>query len=127
MSKAACFLAYVFLVACGDSSIDHNLTADASSATACPQPLPADCPAQPPSYQDAIVPLIQERCLVCHGPGGKVYPAVNLSSYDHAFAQRTEILSQVYNCRMPPSDGEPLTVDELNTLLSWLVCGAPNN
>jgi len=86
-----------------------------------------ECPSPPPSYQDDIEALVEQRCLSCHGPGGKAYPTLDFKSYDRVHAQRTEILSQVYNCRMPPEDGVPLTADELDTLLQWLVCGAPDN
>lgn len=126
MRIAVSLAAVLCSVSCGDASRDPVPSGDAGRIEVCPRSLPKDCPA-PPSYKQDIAPLVETRCLMCHGPGGKAYPARDLTSYDHMYAQRTEILSQVYNCRMPPEDGTPLSARELDLLLLWLVCGAPND
>ena len=126
MGKTVRVVTMLFVVACGDASTGNNAALDAGGMEVCPRPLPSTCPAAP-SFGEVIEPLIERRCLVCHGPGGQAYPARDLTSYDRVYRQRTEIISQVYNCRMPPQDGVPLTADELDTLLLWLTCGAPDN
>ena len=47
------------------------------------------------------------------------------SAYDQVYSQRSQILNQVYACKMPPDGAEPLSPEERKTLLTWLVCGAP--
>jgi len=36
-------------------------------------------------------------------------------------------LTQVYSCRMPPAGNAQPTTQERQTIVAWLVCGAPNN
>ena len=93
----------------------------------CADLLPNSCPSPAPSYGTEVAPLIQERCLQCHGPGGTAYPARDFTTYDKVFAQRVDILAQVNSCLMPPFNGTPLSADERKILLGWLVCKAPQN
>lgn len=93
----------------------------------CPQDLPASCSSPPPSYDAAIAPLVERRCLGCHGPGGVAYPQRDLSSYPELFKRRGVALNQVYGCVMPPLDAGQLTTEERAELLQWFVCNAPNN
>jgi len=37
------------------------------------------------------------------------------------------VLTRIYGCVMPPASAPPLTPEERQTLLSWFVCGAPEN
>jgi uncharacterized membrane protein len=91
----------------------------------CPTDLPA-CPAQPPSYQHDVAPILAAKCASCHGPGG-IESSRPFQTYDQVFAQRQEMLDRVYSCFMPPADGTPLTSAERTTLLEWFRCQAPNN
>jgi hypothetical protein len=103
---------------------------DASAdATECPQDLPASCPSPPPSYATDVLPVIERRCWMCHSDGGIEDQLHDFSTYDHIFAQKGPILTQVYGCLMPLLDGggTPLTPDERKAMLGWLVCGSPNN
>jgi len=93
---------------------------------ACPNDLPASCPADAPSYTNDVAPIISERCLVCHGPGGQASNKP-LDSYDNVYARRSAVLNQLYACNMPPAGNPAPTEDERLTILNWLVCGAPNN
>jgi hypothetical protein len=71
--------------------------------------------------------IIASRCGSCHYDGGQQAADMNLGSYDAVFQERSTVLSQIYNCRMPPA-GEPKpTVAEREAMLGWFVCGAPNN
>ncbi len=98
-----------------------------SDASVCPQALPAGCPSLAPSYAMQIGPLITQRCVPCHGPGGAAYPARDFTTYDRVHRQRAEMLTQIYGCRMPPAGALPLTAEELRSVQTWFVCGAPNN
>lgn len=105
--------AAILLTACGDTA-------------ACPDDLPASCPAGAPGYAATIAPILASRCASCHGPGGS-QATRPLVTWDDVHARRGEVLSMVYGCRMPPEGSAPLADDERAALLSWLVCGAPND
>ncbi len=96
-------------------------------APSCPNDLPQSCPANPPSYQNDVAPIIQAYCLQCHSPGGAAADRPFID-YAHVQAQLMMILDQVYACNMPPADaGLHMTEQQRLTLLTWLVCGGPNN
>jgi uncharacterized membrane protein len=91
----------------------------------CPN-LSTVCPSPPPSYANDVRPILNARCTTCHGPGGQ--EAVrDLTTYQGVFQQRQAVLTQVYSCRMPPSDAAQPTSQERQTIISWLACNAPNN
>jgi uncharacterized membrane protein len=85
-----------------------------------------NCPGQAPSFTGVIFPLIQQKCDSCHGPGG-VEASIPFSSYERIYQRRQTIQQRVRDCLMPPADAGPaqLSADERTTLLTWLVCGAP--
>jgi hypothetical protein len=108
----------------GDSSSSSSSTG--SSGGSCPDDLPAACPSPAPSYAKDVAPVIQASCTPCHAPGGKESSRL-LTDYDSAHANRGPMLNQIHACRMPPSDGPPLTAQGRAILLAWLVCGAPKD
>ena len=110
-------------IAWGCTSSDSPADAGASS---CPSDLPSACPSPPPSYAKDVAPIFARRCVVCHSEGG-VEAERDYTTYDRIHQLRTDILTQVYACRMPPADAAAPTLAERETLLGWLVCGAPNN
>ena len=59
-------------------------------------------------------------------PGGQE-ASKDFTTYSNVFSQRQPILTQVYSCRMPPEDEPRPTDAQRATLLTWLVCGSPNN
>ncbi len=97
-----------------------------ASPAACPADLPAACPSPAPSFDGSVHDVIVRRCAICHGPNGE-NPGRPLETYEQIVPQRSEMLSQVYACRMPPPGAAPPTESERLALLGWLVCGAPNN
>jgi hypothetical protein len=90
----------------------------------CPSDLPddADCPTNSPRYDD-VAPIIATHCTVCHQPGG-LETGKLFGSYAQAYSLRREMLTQIYDCRMPPSCALQLTTAERQTMLKWFVCGA---
>lgn len=129
---AAALAALILRITAGCSSTQPpppaaDAAPDADEA-GCPQDLPASCPAPPPSYATDVLPVFERRCWMCHSDGGIEDQLHDFSTYDHIFAQKGPILTQVYGCLMPLADGgTPLTADERKAMLGWLVCGAPNN
>lgn len=102
-------------------------TAPAStSEPSCPSDLPS-CPSAPPSYSTQVAPIIEHRCLTCHGTNGIAAAKHDFTTYDVVYSQRSAILNQVYSCSMPPGHAEPLAAQERAELLEWLVCHAPRN
>ena len=79
-----------------------------------------------PSYATDIEPIISNYCLTCHAPTGEAgdHP---LQTYQNVFTLRGSVLDQVNLCKMPQAGYEQPTTDERVALLTWLVCGAPNN
>ncbi len=87
------------------------------------------CPAPPPSFAVDAQPIFAAYCLDCHSPGGREANRP-LVTYDDVAKQNGSsgtILNMVINCQMPPGDAPQLPPAERDTLLAWLVCGAPNN
>jgi uncharacterized membrane protein len=96
--------------------------------TNCPNDLPMSCPSPAPSFAGEVNAIIQDRCATCHAPGQQS-PTLPMQTYDQilALALHRGMLNQVSTCRMPLAGGPPLTTDERQVLMAWLVCGAPNN
>jgi hypothetical protein len=101
---------------------------DALPARDCTWVVPHDCPdGGAPSYAAAVAPVIARRCLpACHEPGGA---SENKALTTHAliFSRRATVLNQIYTCKMPPPEKPALPVEDGDLLLTWLVCGSPNN
>lgn len=87
------------------------------------------CPDPPPSFASDAQPIINTYCLGCHSPGGEEAnrPLVTYADVAKQNGSSGTILNQVINCQMPPPDAPALQPSERDTLLAWLVCGAPNN
>lgn len=94
----------------------------------CPSDLPEreSCSTDTPSYQLAVAPIIEQRCATCHYPDNPRSRYV-FSNHDDVSADRRTVLTRIYGCVMPPADAPQLTSEERRTLLTWLVCGAPDN
>jgi hypothetical protein len=101
----------------------------------CPNDLPDSCPTNGgPSYKTQVAPLLQEYCVNCHcancGTGQPIGEYSWLSScVDGGSCNYGVVLGSIYSCYMPPADGgaPKLNVCDRETVLQWLVCGAPNN
>lgn len=112
------------IAACG--GVDGTSAGGAGGAGACPNDLPASCPAEVPSYAAEIAPLIHDRCAPCHSPGGQA-ATKPLTSYVEVYGRRSAVLDQLHACNMPPPAAAQPTATERKAILGWLVCGAPSN
>src|SRR5438309_6694662 len=74
----------------------------------CPQNLPTTCPATAPSFTADVKPIFDSVCTTCHTPGGQM-ASVPFNTYAQIYGRRTTILSQVYDCVMPPVNGPQLS------------------
>ncbi len=98
-----------------------------SPAKVCPADEPATCPTSgAPSYANDVAPIFAKYCTAnCHGPNG-VESGQPLSTYNDVEKLIDDVHVQVYDCMMPMSPPDP-TTEERITLLTWIVCGSPNN
>jgi hypothetical protein len=96
-----------------------------NAGPACPT-VPSTCPSSVPSYATDVAPIIAQRCAPCHSPTG-VEPNRPYQTYADVKMFQIDILIQARSCLMPPAGAEPLTTQELTTLLGWLYCNAPEN
>ena len=122
------------LVALGAASLVVAAVAACSSSSAgggvsCPT-LSTDCPSVPPDWTTDVQPLIATYCFQCHGEGGIEQSQFDYTTYAGVYKNRAEMLTQVYECAMPPYDASPPTAafpsaQDRQTLVAWLACGAP--
>ncbi|MGH8653071.1 MAG: redoxin family protein [Gammaproteobacteria bacterium] len=92
-----------------------------------------DTPQQPPSFAREIVPLLREKCIICHRPDG-VGPW-SMNSYQTVRGWSAMMREVVMNKRMPPWHADPsigefspnlsLSVAEQKALIRWIDAGAP--
>ena len=87
---------------------------------------PSSCPSEVPSYKTDVAPLFQKYCVSCHVAGG-VQPDPLLDTHAGVAAEAGEVKEQIASCAMPQAGSAQPTDAERETLLAWLVCGAPDN
>jgi uncharacterized membrane protein len=94
-----------------------------SSPAACPDDYPSSCPDGAATFAAQVAPLVQTRCVYCHGAG----PRTPLRNYTEIRAAAPVVLMQLMRCSMPPAPAPPLTTEERRIILGWLACGALDN
>ena len=97
----------------------------ATAAVAAPKPSP--------TFSKDVAPILQARCQGCHRPGEAA--PMPLLSYQDARPWAKAIKEAVVLKKMPPwfadtsvghfRNDRSLSVDEINTLVSWVDAGAP--
>jgi mono/diheme cytochrome c family protein/peroxiredoxin len=85
------------------------------------------------SYASTIAPIIKDKCVACHEPGG-IAP-MPLTNYEKIKGFAPMIREVIRTQRMPPWQADPsighfigdksLTDDEKKTLVHWIEAGAP--
>jgi len=93
-----------------------------------------------PDFQKEVLPLLQSRCVECHGPdkqkgklrldtleaalkGGKDGPAIKAGDADGSALIQRVSLPKDNDDRMPP-EGDPLTAEQVKVLKDWVADGA---
>jgi hypothetical protein len=119
------------LLAVGAASIAVGvfLACKPSPGISCPT-LSTGCPSPPPDWETDVQPLFVTYSAQCHGDGGIEQAMFDYTTYQGVYGHRSQILTEVYECQMPPYDASPPTAafpsaQERQTFISWLVCGAP--
>lgn len=87
------------------------------------------------SFQADVQPILNTRCVACHGGANDLY----LDSYTNITRggkngpvifpsePSNSLLIQYVASGYMPYGGPPLTQTQFQTLVSWIVAGAPNN
>jgi cytochrome c553 len=100
--------------------------ASTSADASCAVTTPATCPSTQPSYQTDVAPILASYCVSCHQAGGS-QANKPLETYQGASNLSGDVESQVAGCSMPPSSDAQPTAAQRETILTWVLCGAPNN
>jgi uncharacterized membrane protein len=90
------------------------------------------------SFASAVLPMLQSRCINCHG-GQRTEKGLNLNSYDGVMAgsengpvvtagdaANSTLAQMVANGKMPKR-GPKLTPDQVVLITAWIDQGAKNN
>lgn len=94
-----------------------------AAGTTPPPPAPEPTPAPAPSvdvssgivyYKDAIGPLLERKCVNCHGVGGTI---PEMADYDSTKTNAALIIAAINAGTMPPAG--PLPADEKNWFKLW--------
>ena len=112
-----------------------SLAISASMAAALPL-WAADSGAKPVDFSREILPILSDKCFVCHGPDGEEKEVLRLDSFAEATRDRdgnraidpdalekSEILVRIHSAddAMPPEDAEKQLTDQERQLLSrWV-------
>jgi hypothetical protein len=85
------------------------------------------------SYAKEVAPIIEEKCVACHQPGG-IGP-MELTSYEKLKAFSPMVRETLRTQRMPPYQADPsvghfkgdkrLSPAQIKTLVHWIEAGAP--
>lgn len=89
-------------------------------------------------YRRDVQPIFDRRCVRCHGGQAGLY----LDSYDHVMAgsvrgpvvvpgnpAASELVRRIQGLSQPrmPMGAPPLSPEEIQTIVTWVAEGAPNN
>ena len=99
---------------------------------------PTAAPASSISFTNDVNPILQSRCLLCHG-GQRTEKGLNISTYDHLIAgsekgpvlvpgdaANSKLIQLIEQGKMPKR-GPKVTPDQLAVLIEWINAGALNN
>lgn len=105
------------------------------AATLAPTEPPATAPV---SFANDVMPILQSRCLNCHG-GQDTRAGLSIASYDALMAGSSSraviipgdaansLLVQLIQQGQMPKRGPKLTPEQLQILIDWIMAGALNN
>ena len=143
---AGSLIAGLVLFACGAGPTPAP-AADAKPAptgvaTEAPAAAPTNAPAEAPStvvsFTNEVMPILQSRCLNCHG-GDRTEAGLSLRTYEDIMAgsengpviapgdaANSLLVELVANQKMPKR-GPKLTPSQVQLITDWVNSGAPNN
>lgn len=110
----------------------------AEAPTEAPTDVPAKDPAATISFANDVMPIIQSRCVNCHG-GDRIEEGLLMRSYEEVMAGSENgpivVPGDVVNSKMVelitsqkmPKRGPKLTPPQVQIITDWVAAGAPNN
>jgi mono/diheme cytochrome c family protein len=104
----AIFLLTVFFTACISNIEEQQEELNSSEAKV--------------SYVNTVKPILEARCLSCHGTGGN-FP--ELKNYSEVSTYATIVKNEVASGRMPR--GAALTAAQIKSIIDWVEEGALDN
>ena len=154
-------LTNLILVGCGTQSVSEPAPTEApqsaepqvastemaeSAPADVPTAVPTEAPTEPPteapaatvSFTNDVMPIIQSRCVNCHG-GQRIEEGLLMRSYDDILAgsnngpvvvpgdvNKSLLVELISNQKMPKR-GPKLTPPQVQIITEWVAAGAPNN
>lgn len=141
---ASASVAALTLLAVAPASPDQQGSALASSYDLAPAALHWDSGTAEASFADDIMPIFKESCTSCHGEideNGFPYTEAGLSLMTYEDMMKgsefgsviepgnpddSYLLEMVANGDMP-DEGDPLSVEQIELIRTWIAAGAENN
>lgn len=120
-------LASIILGACG-----------AQAPEEVPAEAPVDVPVGEVSFADDVLPIIESRCVKCHG-GDKIEEGLLMRTYDEIMAGSengpivvpgdtvNSSMVELVTAKEMPKKGPKLTPLQIQIITNWVAAGAPNN
>jgi uncharacterized membrane protein len=139
--------ASVFLVACGAQAAAGPVNTEVPSATAMPAvatnvvvpgQTSAPAAASQVSFSKDVLPILQSRCVSCHG-GEKTSNGLKMTSYAELMAgskngpvvvasdANSSVMIKAILAGKMPKRGPKLLPDQIQVLVDWINGGALNN
>jgi mono/diheme cytochrome c family protein len=154
-------LASLILVGCGTQSPPEPVATDTPQSveveraptkaaepaptevpTETPTETPTEAPAEAPdaavSFAKDVLPIIQSRCINCHG-GDRIEEGLLMRTYDEILAGSdngpvivpgdviNSLLVELITTKEMPKKGPKLTPPQIQAITEWVAAGAPNN
>lgn len=107
-----------------------------------PTEVPTDAPTEAPtatvSFANDVMPILQNRCVNCHG-GERVEEGLVMHTYEDIMAGSdngsvvvpgdvtNSLLVDLVASQKMPKRGPKLTPPQVQTITEWVAAGAPNN
>ena len=103
-----------------------------------PAEIPAEAPAATVSFANDVLPIIESRCVNCHG-GRKIEEGLLMRTYDEIMAgsdngpvvapgdTTNSLLVELITKKEMPKKGPKLTPPQVQIITDWVAAGAPNN
>ena len=123
------------LVAASTETVESTPT---DVPTEVPTEAPTEAPAATVSFANDVTPIIQSRCVNCHG-GQRTEEGLLMRSYDEIMAGSdngpvvvpgdvaNSLLVELVTTQKMPKKGPKLTPPQIQTITDWVAAGALNN
>lgn len=110
----------------------------AESPAEAPSEAPAEAPAATVSFANDVMPIIQSRCVNCHG-GDRIEESLLMTTYANIMAGSengpiivpgdpvNSLLVELITNQKMPKRGPKLTPPQVQIITEWVAAGAPNN